>query len=56
MSEPLVQNIFILEKPRVAILTDIIKVVNIFIKTILKDPKYIKMIRTYALKCNIYIS
>ena len=43
-SLPLFQNIVILKRPRVAIFDDIIKIVNIFIKTIFKESKEVKRI------------
>ena len=39
------QNTFILRKPRVAILADIVKIVTTFIKTIFRDSKKVKRIR-----------
>ena len=41
-SQPLFQNSFILRQPLVAIFTDIIKIVTMFIKTIFKDSKKFK--------------
>ena len=38
-AQPLFQNSFILGKPRVAILSDIIKIATMFIKQIFKDLK-----------------
>ena len=43
-------------RPRVAIFADIIKIVAMFSKAILKDPKKVKRIRNYALKCNLDIA
>ena len=40
----LLQNTFILRRGRIVIFTDIIKVVSMFIKTILKDSNKIKII------------
>ena len=34
---------------------DIIKIINIFIRTIFKDSNKIKIIENYARKCNIYL-
>ena len=41
--------------PRVAIFADIIKIVTMFIKTISKDSKIVKRIRSYVSKCNLYL-
>ena len=54
-SQPLFQNTFILRRPRVAIFADIIKIVTIFIKAILKGSKEVKRIRNYLSKCNLYL-
>ena len=53
MSWPFFQNIFILQKPGVAIFADIIKVVTVFSKTIFKNSRKVKWIRNYVSKCNI---
>ena len=53
--QPLFQNTLILRRSRVAIFADIIKIVNIFIKTIFKDSKKVKRIRNYLPKCNLYL-
>ena len=43
----LFQNTLILRRPRVAIFADIIKIVIMFIKAIIKDPRRVKRIRNY---------
>ena len=48
------QNTFILRKPRVAILADIVKIVTTFIKKIFRDSKKVKRIRNYVSKSNLY--
>ena len=45
---------FILRMPRVAILTDITKIVTMFIRKILEDSKKVKIIRNYVSKWNLY--
>ena len=45
----------ILRRPRVAIFTDIIKIVTMFIKTFFKDSRKVKRIRNYVLKCKLYL-
>ena len=42
-------------KPRAAIFADIIKIITIFIRTIFKDSKKVKIIRNYVSKCNLYL-
>ena len=42
-------------RARVDIFADIIKIVTMFIKTILKDSEKVKRIRNYVLKCNLYM-
>ena len=54
-SEPLFQKTFILRMPGVAIFADIIKIVTMFIKTIIKDSIKVKKIRNYVSKCNLYL-
>ena len=54
-SSHLFQNTFILRRPRVTIFADIIKIVTIFIKAILKDLKKVKRIRNYVSKHNLYL-
>ena len=51
ISQPLIQNTFILRWPRVAIFVDIIKFVTMFIKVIFKSEKN----RNYVSKCNLYL-
>ena len=46
---------FILRRFRVANFADIIKIMNIFIKTVFKDSKKVKRIRNYVPKCNLYL-
>ena len=43
-----ISNIFILRRPRVAIFTDIIKIVTKFIKTIFKYSRKVKRIGNYV--------
>ena len=47
-SQPLLQNTFILRRPRVAIFADIIKIVTMLIKKVFKNPKKVKRIRNYV--------
>ena len=54
-SSHLFQNTFILRRSRVTIFADIIKIVTIFIKAILKDLKKVKRIRNYVSKHNLYL-
>ena len=51
----LFQNTLILRRPRVAIFADIIKIVIMFIKAIIKDPRKVKRIRNYVSKSNLYL-
>ena len=46
---------FILRRPGVAIFADIIKIVTMFIKTILKDSRKVRRIRNYVSKWNLYL-
>ena len=55
MSWSLLQNTFILRRPRVANFADIIKIIIIFIKTIFKDLKKVNRITNCAPKCNLYL-
>ena len=48
-------NTFISRRPRVAIFADIIKIVTMFIKTVLKDSKQVKRIRNYVPNWNLYL-
>ena len=50
-----VQNIFILRRPRVVNFAKVIKIASMFIKTTFKDSKKVKIIKNYALKCNLYL-
>ena len=54
-SSPLFQNSLILRKPGVTIFADIIKIVTMFIKTIIKDSRKVKRIRNYVSKFNLYL-
>ena len=45
---------FILRRPRVAVFADIIKIVTIFIKTILNDSRKVRRIRNYISGWNLY--
>ena len=49
-SQPFYQNTFILRRPRVAILADILEIVTMFIKAILQDSKSFKRKRIYVTK------
>ena len=49
-SQPFYQNTFILRRPRVAILADILEIVTMFIKAILQDSKNFKRKRIYVTK------
>ena len=49
------QNAFILRRPGVAIFAEIIKIVNMFLKTILKDSRKVRRIRNYASEWNLYL-
>ena len=51
----MLQNTFILRRPRVDNFADIIKIATMFIKTTFKGSKRVKRIRNYALKCNLYL-
>ena len=54
-SQPLFQNNFFLRRSGVAIFADIIKIRTRFIKKIFKDSTKVKKIKTYVLKCNLYL-
>ena len=54
-SEPLFQNILIFWRPGVDIFAEIIKIVTMFIKTITKDSRKVKIIRNYVSKSNLYV-
>ena len=47
------QNTLILRRPGIAIFADIIKIVTMFIKTIIKDWKKVKRIRNHISKSNL---
>ena len=49
----LFQDKFILRRPRVTIFPDIIKIITIFIKAILKGSKKVEKIRNYVSKFNL---
>ena len=51
----LFKNTVILRRPGVAIFADIIKIVTMFIKTIVKDSRKVKQIRSYVSKSNLYL-
>ena len=46
---------FILRRPRVAVLADIIKIVCMIFKTIFKVSKKVKRITNYLSKCKLYL-
>ena len=48
-------NTFILRRPRVTSIADIIKIATIFIKRAFKGSKKVKRVRDYVLKCNLYL-
>ena len=50
------QKTFILKRPGVAIFADIIKIVTMCIKTILKDSRKVRRIRNYVSKWNLYLN
>ena len=43
------------KKARSSLLADIIKIVTMFIKAIIKDSKNVKSIRNYVSKSNLYL-
>ena len=49
------QNTLILRRPGVTIFADIIKIVTIFIKTIIQDSRKVKRIINYVSKSNLYL-
>ena len=49
------QETLILRRFRVAIFADIIKIITMFFKTIIKDPRKVKRIRNYASKPNLHL-
>ena len=49
------QNTFILRRPGVAIFADIIEIVVMFFRTIIKDSRKVKRIRNYVSKSNLYL-
>ena len=49
------KKIFILRRPEVAIFADIIKILTTFIKTILKDSRKLRRIRSFVSEWNLYL-
>ena len=49
------QQIFILKRPGVAVFADVIKIVTMFTKTILKDSRNFRRNRNYVSKTNLYM-
>ena len=49
------KKIFILRRPEVAIFADIIKILTAFIKTILKDSRKLRRIRSFVSEWNLYL-
>ena len=47
---------FILRRPRVVVFADIIKIMIIFIKTILNDSRKVRRIRNYVSRWNLYLN
>ena len=54
-SWPFFQNTLILRKPGVAVFADIIKIVTIFIETVIQDSRKVKRIISYVSKSNLYL-
>ena len=54
-SKAFFQKIFILRSPGVAIFPDIIKILTVLIKVILKDSRKVRRIRNYVSKWNLYL-
>ena len=54
-SSPLFQKTLTLRRHRVVIFADIIKIVTMFIKKIIKDPRKVKRIRNYVSKSNLHL-
>ena len=50
-----VKKIFILRRPGVAIFADIVKIMTMFAKAILKDSRKARRIRFYVSKWNLYL-
>ena len=48
-------KIFILRRPKVAIFADILIILTIFIKTILKDSRKVRRSRSYVSEWNLYL-
>ena len=55
MSSAFFQKIFILRRTGVAIFADTIKILTMFIKTILKDSSKLRRVRKYVSKWNLYL-
>ena len=51
----IVKKIFILRRPGVAIFADIVKIMTMFTKAILKDSRKVRRIRFYVSKWNLYL-
>ena len=49
------QNRLILRRPGVVIFADIIKIVTMFIKTVIKDSRKVKRIKNDVSKPNLYL-
>ena len=49
------QKIFVLRRPGVVIFADIIKILTMFIKKILKDSRKVRRVRKYVSKWNLYM-
>ena len=49
------QNTFTLKRPGVAIFADIIKIVTMFVKTIIQDSRKVERIINYISKSNLYL-
>ena len=49
------QNRLILRRPGVAIFADIIKIVTMFIKTVIKDSRKVKRIKNDVSKPSLYL-
>ena len=49
------QNALTLRRPGVAIFVDVIKIVTMFIKTIIQDSRKLKKIINYVSKSNLYL-
>ena len=54
-SKPFFQNTLILRRPGIAIFAGTIKIVTIFIKTIIQGSRKVKRIINYLSKSNLYL-